>query len=55
MDNKQNRPTLNDPAEFALIKQIYFKDDRPLNEDTDPLERLERMESRYKHKQKNSR
>ena len=38
------RPTLNDPAEYALIKSVYFKDNGPFNEDLDPAERLDRME-----------
>jgi len=50
-----SRPTLNDPNEFALIKSIYFKDNRPLDEDLDPIERLERMESRQRHNNKSSR
>lgn len=53
MENK--RPTLNDPAEYALIKQIYFDTDRPLDDDLDPQERNDRMESRYKYNQKSSR
>ncbi len=51
----ENRPTLSDPAEFALIKQIYFKDNRPFNEDLDPIERLERMESKQRFNSKSSR
>lgn len=53
MENK--RPTLNDPAEFALIKQIYFKDNRPLNEDLDPTERSERIDAKLRNKNKSSR
>ena len=53
MENK--RPTLNDPAEFALIKSVYFKDNRPLNEDLDPTERLERMEAKSRQNNKSSR
>lgn len=49
------RPTLNDPNEFALIKSIYFKDNRPLYEDLDPVERLNRMEAKYRHNNKSSR
>ena len=52
---ENNRPKLSDPAEFALIKQIYFKDNRPFNEDLDPTERNDRMESSYKNKNKSSR
>ncbi len=53
MENK--RPTLNDPAEFALIKSVYFKDYRPAWEDLDPTERLERMESKHRSNNKSSR
>lgn len=53
MENK--RPTLNDPVEFAIIKSIYFKDTRPTLEDNDPVERLERMESKQRNNQKSSR
>ena len=53
MENK--RPTLKDPAEFALIKSIYFKDNRPAWEDLDPMERLDRMESKQRFNQKSSR
>lgn len=53
MENK--RPTLKDPEEFALIRDIYFKDNTPFNKDLDPIERLDRMESRYKNKHKSSR
>jgi len=49
------RPTLNDPEEFAIIKSIYFKDDRPLHEELDPIERLERMEAKQRHQNKSSR
>ncbi len=53
MENK--RPTLNDPAEYALIKSIHFKNDRPIHEDLDPIERKERMESKQRNKNKSSR
>lgn len=53
MENK--RPKLTDPAEFALIKQIYFKDNRPFNEDLDPVERLDRMESKQRNNGKSNR
>lgn len=49
------RPTLNDPNEYALIKKIHFKGDRPFNEKLDPIERLERMESKHRNKNKSSR
>jgi len=53
MENK--RPTLNDPQEFALIKSIYFIKDGEKNEHTDPIENLERQESKYRNTNKNSR
>lgn len=50
------RPRLDDPAEYKLIKAIYFKDDLvKLNEDLDTIERLERQESKYRNNQKSSR
>ena len=53
MENK--RPTLNEKEEYDLIKSIYFKDDRPLNEELDPVERLDRMEARQRFNHKSSR
>lgn len=53
MENK--RPTLKDPAEYALIKSVYFKDNRKEWEDLDPIERLERQESRHRSNNKSSR
>ncbi|MCK9370996.1 hypothetical protein M0R04_13885 [Candidatus Dojkabacteria bacterium] len=53
MENK--RPTYKDPAEFALIKQIYFKDNRPTWEDLDPQERLDRMEAKQRYNAKSNR
>lgn len=44
-----DRPTLSDPKEYALIKKIYFDNDRPTKEDIDPLENLDRMESRSRN------
>lgn len=53
MENK--RPRLDDPQEFAIIKQMYFKNNRPINDDLDPLERLERQEAKQRNKQNESR
>lgn len=52
---ENNRPKLTDPAEFALIKSIYFKDNRPFNQELEPDERLERMESKMIHNRKSNR
>ena len=49
------RPRLDDPVEYALIKQMYFKDNRPINDDLDPLERNDRQDSKIKNKNKSSR
>ena len=49
------RPKLTDPEEFALIKQIHFKDNRPFNEDLDPIERNERFDSKLRNSHKSSR
>ena len=48
------RPTLNDPKEYNLIKSIYFKNDRPFDEDLDPIERIERLEAKQRNKNKSS-
>ena len=52
MENK--RPTLNDPVEYALIKSMYFNDG-PTSEEVDPIEKLERMESKQRNNKKSSR
>ena len=52
---ENNRPTMRDPEEFALIKSIYFKDNRPINEDLDPKEKLDRIEAKQRFNQKSSR
>lgn len=52
---ENKRPKLSDPEEYALIKAIHFKDNRPLDEDIDPIERNERMEAQHRNKDKNSR
>lgn len=46
---------MDDPAEFAIIKSIYFKDARRLPEVIDPIERNERMEARSRFNNKSSR
>lgn len=43
-----DRPRLDDPNEFAIIRSMYFQDNIPLNEEIDSIEKLERMESRSK-------
>lgn len=53
MENK--KPKLTDPEEFAIIKSIYFKDNRNTEENIDPIERLERMNSRERNSKKSSR
>jgi len=58
MDSTTNnvRPTLYDPIEYATIKEIYFKDNLSRTEFCeDPIERLERMESKHRNLTKNSR
>lgn len=49
------RPKLTDPEEFDIIRSIYLKDRRSINSDLDPVERLERMESKQRQKQNESR
>lgn len=56
MDTKmQNKPTLADPKEYALIKEIYFKENRPLSEELEPEERLERIEAKHRQSTRSSR
>lgn len=43
------RPKLTDPKEFALIKSIYFEKDLPFNEQLDPIEKWERMQSKQRN------
>jgi len=49
------RPTLNDPEEYRLIKEIYFPKDNPFNDEIDSIEKLERMESKHRNSKKSSR
>ena len=49
------RPTLNDPAEYAIIKSIYFKEPQRYYDKLDPIEELERMESKQRNQNKSSR
>ena len=49
------RPRLDDPKEYALIKEIYFKDNSPLFEELEPEERLERIEAKHRQTNKSSR
>ena len=49
------RPTLNDPAEWEIVRSMYFKDNRPIHHDVEPDERLERNESKQRNKKKSSR
>jgi hypothetical protein len=51
---KTKRPTLSDPAEFALIRSIYCIKDS-FKEKLDPIEDLERSESRHKNLKNNAR
>lgn len=51
----ENRPTLNDSEEWAIIRSMYFNDRSIDYETTDPIERMERMESKQRNLNKNSR
>lgn len=51
----ENRPKLTDPAEFAIIRSMYFKEHGVSSKDLDPIEELERMESKHRNNQKSSR
>ena len=52
MENQ--RPKLTDPKEYALIKDIYFEKDS-FRKALDPIERLERSNSKIKNLNKSSR
>ena len=42
----EERPKLTDPAEFALIREMYFEDATTRNIDIDPIEQWEREQMR---------
>lgn len=50
-----DRPRLDDPSEYKIVKQMYFHNDIIINDEIDSIEKLERMESRSKNNNKNSR
>jgi len=52
---KDKRPKLTDPKEYALIKSIYFEKDYINKKKIDPIERLDRMESKQRNNNKSSR
>jgi len=52
MSDTFKRPTLSDPEEYDLIKSIHFKEPNRYLEDLDPIEKLERMDSRQRNKNK---
>ena len=35
MDSLNSRPRLDDPKEFAIIREIYFNPERPLTDEAD--------------------
>lgn len=49
------KPKLTDPKEYRIIKEVYFKDNTRVNEEIDSIEKLERMEARYRQNNKSSR
>jgi len=49
------RPRLDDPAEYKIIKRIYFKNDIQIDDEVDQIERLQRMESKQRNTNKTSR
>ena len=53
---EEKRPTLNDPQEWAIIRDMYFDSSSPLTkENKDPLEELDRLESRIRNNNISSR
>lgn len=51
---ENTRPKLSDPEELALIRSIYFDDNKPTNSNLDPQEALERQEARSRNNKPNS-
>lgn len=50
------RPTLNDPQEWAVIREMYFDTNSYLSDEPeDNLEQLDRINSRLKNKNISSR
>ena len=50
------RPKLTDPQEWDIVRGMYFDSNNPLSsENKDPLEELERLESRLKNNNISSR
>ena len=54
MENEP-RPKLSDPAEWAIIRAMYFDSDKTLSEQVDPIERLERSDAKSRNNNKSSR
>jgi len=53
---ENSRPKLSDPEEWALIRGMYFDNNSPLSkENQDPLEELDRLESRIRNNNISSR
>lgn len=52
---ENSRPTLHDPAEWALIRSMYFDTSSYQKEQGDVIEELERLESRLKNNNISSR
>jgi len=52
---QMRRPRLDDPEEYRIIKSIHFKETRKEWENLDPIERLERMQSKERNNNKSSR
>jgi hypothetical protein len=56
-DMERKRPSLNDPKEFAIIREIYFGDVSGEDQlsDSELAERYDRYERRQRMKRKSSR
>lgn len=53
---ENSRPNLNDPQEWAIVREMYFDTNSYLSEEPeDTIEQLERMESKLKNNNKSSR
>jgi len=55
MQKQNRRPSLSDPAEWEIVRSMYFAKDNFNNKDSDPIENLERQESKHRNLNKSSR
>ena len=51
----EKRPRLDDQKEWAIIREMYFDTSSYVNNDIDPIESLERMDSKQRNLNNSSR